>query len=64
MLYREFIEHYPRFRGRRVHVSYFDIFYLLQLRHYRPDFSKSQLARLTGLSRPTVRRLLRIQEDG
>lgn len=64
MLYREFVNRYPRFRGRRVHLAYFDICQLFELRVANPEMSKSELARKTGISRPTVWRLLRIQEDG
>ena len=63
MTYREFVKRYPQFLGRRLHVEYFDVFQLCKLRVAHPELSKSELARRTGMSRPTVRRLLRILES-
>ncbi len=63
MTYREFVKRYPQFFGRRLHVEYFDVFQLCELRAAHPELSKSELARRTGMSRPTVRRLLRILES-
>lgn len=63
MTYRELIARFPQFRGRRLHVEYFDVFQLCELRLAHPDLSKSELARRVGLSRPTVRRLLCILES-
>ena len=60
--YREFVKRYPRFRGRRVHLGYFEVCQLFELRAANPELSKSELSRRTGISRPTIRRLLGILE--
>ena len=62
MTYRELVGRFPAFRGRRLHISYSDVFALCELRIAHPNLSKSELSRRSGLSRPTVRRLLRILE--
>lgn len=62
MTYRELIQRFPQFRGRRLHLPYFEVCQLLQLRVDHPELSKSELARRSGISRPTVRRLLKILE--
>lgn len=59
---REFLEKYPQFRGHRLHMVDSDIYKLVQLRIQYPLMSKSELARRTGLSRPSVRKLIRILE--
>lgn len=60
--YRALVTRFPQFRGRRLHIPYSDVFRLCELRLANPALSKSELARRVGLSRPTVRRLLKILE--
>ena len=62
MTRREFVERYPQFRGRRLHIPYSEIDRLFELRRRFPTYSKSGLARTSGISRPSVRRLLKILE--
>ena len=59
--YREFLEKYPQFRNHRLQAP--GIIKLVELRLSHPDMSKSELARQTGISRPSVVKYLRILES-
>ena len=61
---REFLERYPQFRGHRLHIVLSDICAIVKLREEFPFMSKSELARRTGVSRPSVRKIIRILESG
>lgn len=60
---REFLEAYPQFRGHRLHIVLSDIREVVRLREEFPFMSKSEIARRTGVSRPSVRKILRILES-
>ena len=60
---REFLEEYPQFRGRRLYMLESDIRQVVKLREEFPFMSKSEIARRTGVSRPSVRKILRILES-
>ena len=49
---KEFLETYPQFRGRRLHMPESDIRHVVELREEFPFMSKSEIARRTGVSRP------------
>ena len=61
---KEFLETYPQFRGRRLHMPESDIRHVVELREEFPFMSKSEIARRTGVSRPSVRKIIRILESG
>lgn len=60
---REFLEEYPQFRGRRLHIVLSDIRHVIKLREEFPFMSKAEIARRTGVSRPSVRKIIRILES-
>ena len=60
MFLSEFLEQYPQFRGRRLHLVLSDVLRVIKLREEFPFMSKAEIARRTGVSRPSVRKILRI----
>ena len=60
---REFLEQYPQFRGRRLHLVLSDVLHVIKLREEFPFMTKAEIARRTGVSRPSVRKILRILES-
>lgn len=60
---RDFLEKYPQFRGRRLHLPQGCIEDVIELRESFPWMPLAEIARRTGVSRPSVRKIIRILES-